>query len=109
MLPKRLFFLLISRDAHRFNGRILLGLNLLNRLCISFMLDVLEGAYGYFVCCRYSTFAVIDGWHALHQKHFLFTTNKAIKVAVEKFLEDCVPVSAGSDDENELIYLVIGS
>ena len=52
---------------------------------------------------------MIDGWHALHQKHFLFTTNKAIKVAVEKFLEDCVPVSAGSDDENELIYLVIGS
>ena len=42
-------------------------------------------------------------------KYFLFTTNKAIKVAVEKFLEDCVPVSTGNDDENELIYLVIGS
>ena len=40
---------------------------------------------------------------------FLFTTNKAIKVAIEKLLEDCVSVSTVSDDENESICLVIGS
>ena len=57
----------------------------------------------------YSTFWVIDGWHVLRQDIFLFTTNKSIKIAIEKFLEDCVPFSPVSDDENESICLVIGS
>jgi hypothetical protein len=44
-------------------------------------------------------------------KFFLFTTNKGIKVAIETSLEvqDFVPVSTGSDDENELICSGIGS
>ena len=43
------------------------------------------------------------------KKIFIFTTNKGIKVAMQKFLDDDVPVSAGSDDEKELICSVIGS
>ena len=85
MLSKRLFFLLISRDAHRFNGRIPLGLNLLNRLCISFMLDVLEGLYGYFVRCHYSTSGVIDRWHTLHQNIFCSPRIKLLKSLSRNF------------------------
>ena len=59
MLCKRLFLLLISCEAHRFNGRILLGFKLLNRLCISFVLDVFEVVYGCFVPRRYSAFGVL--------------------------------------------------
>ena len=68
----------------------------------------IKGVCGYFVRRHYSNFGVIDGCYVLRYDIF-FTTNKAIKVAIEKFLEDCVPVFAISDDENESICLVIGS
>ena len=60
MFYKRLFLLLISCEAHRFNDRILLGFKLLNRLWISFLLDVFEVVYEYFVRRRYSAFGVIN-------------------------------------------------
>ena len=43
------------------------------------------------------------------KKIFIFTTNKDIEIAIEKYLEDFVPVSTGSDDEKELICSVICS
>ena len=62
LLCERLFLLWISCELHRFNGRIFLGFNLLNRLCILFLLDVFEAVYGCFTPRRYSTFGVIYGW-----------------------------------------------
>ena len=109
MLSKRLFLLLISYETRRFNGRILLGFKLLNRLCILFLLDVLEVVHGWFVRRHYLTFGVIDGGKCCAKKIFIFTTNKDLEIAIEKYLEDFVPVCTGSDDENELICSVIGS
>jgi len=43
------------------------------------------------------------------KKIFIFATNEGIKFAVEKFLEDCILVSAGSDDGNELTCSVMGA
>jgi hypothetical protein len=60
LLCERLFLLWISCKLHRFNGRILLGFKLLNRLCILFLLDVFEVVYGCFVRRHYLTFGVID-------------------------------------------------
>ena len=75
------------------------------------MLDVLEVIYGCFIPRRYSAFGVLMcAKHYCATKIFIFTTNKGIEIAIEKSLEDCLcSCFSSSDDENELICLVIRS